>query len=123
MDGRCGWRGGVGAHTVGPQPSITVHCLTHQTPVVELLLPLFIPTGGLDEAELFILAGLIIHALSHHTATGKQKQRHRRAGVQVASRTRQNLDSFFDSGVSGGHATLMALLPPTESQPGRACVC
>lgn len=40
-------------------------CLTHQTPVVELPLPLFMATGGLDEAELFILAGLIIHALSH----------------------------------------------------------
>lgn len=30
-----------------------------------------------------------------HTATGKQKQRHRQAGVQVASRTLQNLDSFL----------------------------
>ena len=39
--------------------------MTHQTPVVELPLPLFMATGGLDEAELFILAGLIIHALSH----------------------------------------------------------
>ena len=58
-----------------------------------------------------------------HTATGKQKQRHRQAGVQVASRTRQNLDSFFDLGVSGGRSMLMALLPPTESQQGTAGVC
>lgn len=34
-------------------------------PVVELLLPLFMATGGLDEAALFILARLIIHALSY----------------------------------------------------------
>ncbi len=33
--------------------------------VVELPFPLFMAAGGLDEAELFILAGLIIHALSH----------------------------------------------------------
>jgi len=54
-----------GGDAVDPFPSITVHCLTHQMPVVELPLPLFMATGGLDEAELFILAGLIIHALSH----------------------------------------------------------
>lgn len=37
-----------------------------------------------------------------HTATGKQKQRRRQAGVQVASRTRQNLHSFFWLGSQRG---------------------
>lgn len=37
----------------GPQPSIMAKCLTHQMPVVVLLLPLFISTGGLDEAAGF----------------------------------------------------------------------
>lgn len=66
-EGRGGRRGARrdGGHTMGPEPSIMAQCLTHQTPVVELPLPLFMATGGLDEAELFILAGLIIHALSH----------------------------------------------------------
>lgn len=50
---------------MGTEPSITAQCFTHQTPVVEPPLPLFMATGGLDEAELFILAGLIIHVLSH----------------------------------------------------------
>lgn len=35
-------------------------------------------------------------------ATGKQKQRHRQAGVQVASGTLQNLDSFFWFGSQRG---------------------
>lgn len=57
-----------------------------------------------------------------HTATGKQKQRHRQAGVQVASRTRQNLDSFFDLGVSGGRSMLMAL-PDSHREPARDGLC
>lgn len=35
-----------------------------------------------------------------------QKQRHRQAGVQVASRTFQNLHSFFDWRISGGRFAL-----------------
>ncbi|XP_075952821.1 chemokine-like protein TAFA-2 [Anarhichas minor] len=61
--------------------------------------------------------------LIHKNATVKQKQRHRQAGVQVASRTRQNLDSSFDLEVSGGRCMLVALLPPTESRQGTAGVC
>lgn len=51
--------------TIDPQPSITVFYLTYQLSVVELNLPLFINTGGLDEETLFILVGLIIHAPSY----------------------------------------------------------
>ena len=64
MVGEEGEGGGGGTQWALSHPS-RPQCLTHQTPVVELPLPLFMATGGLDEAELFILAGLIIHALSH----------------------------------------------------------
>lgn len=57
-----------------------------------------------------------------HTATGKQKERHGQAGVQVASRTLQNLNFFFDLGVSGGRSMLMALAA-SHREAGRDSLC
>lgn len=99
--GRRQW-GGVRLAAADPWPSIMAQCLTRQTPVVEPPRPLFMATGGLDRAEPFYFSRVNNSWPLARPPAGKQKQRRRQAGLQVASRTlhwETRLFFFFFSSV------------------------